>query len=276
MLKRRVLFIAVILALSFTARPAAAAGKDIVKMNGDIFIPNNVVAGDVVAIGGNIVVSGKVENNVVAVGGSIILKAGSSVKGQVVAVGGGVMKEPTAEVGGRVTEVYMPRFIPSFPAFLNGGWMMLWATLSALALLGFLGLAVLLVALVPENMGTAVNALERSFVPMLLWGLLWMILVMPIAVLLAVSLVGIILIPLEILIAALGLILGYIASAIFIGKNILLSFKKVPPPFVDAILGILVLFAVGFVPVIGIAVKAIFLTAGLGAVLTSRFGTIKR
>ena len=71
------------------------------------------------------------------------------------------------------------------------------------------------------------------------------------------------------------LIRGSAPGAVFMGKNILRSFTKRPPPFIDAILGILVLFMIGFVPIVGPIVKVLFLTAGLGAVLTTRFGTLK-
>jgi hypothetical protein len=71
------------------------------------------------------------------------------------------------------------------------------------------------------------------------------------------------------------MMLGYIAAAIFIGKNALLSFKKAPPPFVDAVLGIVILFLIGFVPLVGPVIKALFLVAGFGAVITTRFGTVK-
>ena len=273
MLKRLSVLILALLLLS--ASSAFAKAQDIVKMNTDVEISQGTAANDVVVVGGNITVSGRVESNVVAVGGSVILKPKSYVDGQVVVVGGDLIKDPTATINGRITQIYMPNFIPSIATFLKGGWMVLWATVSILMLLGFLGLTILLVALIPEHMGTAVKALERSFVTMLFWGILWIILIVPIAVLLAISIVGIILIPLEILLMVLALIIGYIASAIFIGKNILLSFGKISPPFADAILGILILFLVGLVPVVGPIVKILFLVAGFGSVLTTRFGTIK-
>lgn len=261
--------------LLLSSSSAFAKAQDIVKMNTDIEISQGMVANDVVAVGGDITVFGRVESNVVVVGGSVILKPKSYVAGQVVVVGGDLIKDPAAIIAGRITQIYMPHFIPSIATFLKGGWMALWATVSILMLLGFIGLTILLVALIPEHMGAAVNALERSFITMLSWGILWMILIVPIAVLLAISIVGVILIPLEILLVVLALIIGYIASAIFIGKNILLSFGKSSPPFIDAVLGILILFLVGLVPVAGPVVKVLFLTAGFGAVLTTRFGTIK-
>ncbi len=265
----------VLLSLVFLTAPAFARDADIVRFNRDIDIPKDMTASDVVAIGGNITVYGRISNNAVAVGGSIILKPGSRVGKEVVVVGGNLIKDPSAEIGGKVTQVYMPNFIPSFTTMLQGGWITLWATISVMVLLGFLGLAILLVALVPEHIGVAVNALEKSFFAMFLWGMLWVILIVPVAVLLAISIVGIILIPLEILLAGLAFIIGYVAAAIYIGKNVMLSFKKIPPPFIDAILGILILFLVGFVPVVGSVIKVVFLIAGFGAVLTSRFGTVK-
>lgn len=274
MIKRAVLF-AIIFLSTLSALPAFAKDYNIVKVNSDIEVPKDMAASDVVAIGGNITVYGRVTNNVVAVGGSVFLKSRSYVGQQVVVVGGDLIREPNAQIDGKVTQIYMPRFIPSFSNLLKGGWVALWAGISVLSLLGFLGLAILLSALIPEHMGACVNALEQTFVAMLLWGILWMILIVPIAVLLAISIVGIILIPVEILLAALAFMIGYIASAVFIGKNILLAFRKFSPPFVDAILGMLILFLVGLIPVVGAAVKALFLIAGFGAVLTTRFGTIK-
>lgn len=272
-----VLIMAVAIAVTtFAAAPNAfAKGHNIIKINKDIEISEEMIVDDVVAVGGSVTVSGRVENSVVAVGGSVILKSGARVGGQVVAVGGDVVKDESAAIIGKITQVDMPNFIPSIATFLKGGWLALWATLSLLALLGFLGLAILLVALIPENVGRTVNALEKSFISMFLWGVLWMILIVPVAVFLAISIVGIILIPLEILLAALAFIIGYIAAAIFIGKNVLLSFKKIPPPFVDVILGILILFLISFVPVVGAVVKALFVTAGFGAVIATRFGTAK-
>ncbi|MFA6142034.1 MAG: hypothetical protein WC738_01920 [Candidatus Omnitrophota bacterium] len=269
-----ILFAAVIISLSSPS--AFAKGQDILKVNKDIEVPKDVSVGDVVAIGGNVTVYGNVQNNIIAVGGSVILMPNSCVGEQIVVVGGELVKDPSAEIGGKVTQVYLPNFVPSFATMLKGGWIALWATISLLALLGFLGLAVLLVALIPEHIGTVVNIIECSFVKMFLWGALWTILIVPIAVMLAISLVGIALIPLEILFVVLALIIGYIAVAIFIGNHIFMVFKKKVHPFVGAISGILTLFLMGFLPLIGPIAKIIFLTAGFGAVINTRFGTIKR
>lgn len=273
---RRFLTLSIVtLCLLVSALPAHAKGGQIIKVSTDIEVKKDMTVSDVVAIGGNVTVYGNVENSVVVVGGSIILKPGSYVGEQVVVVGGELIRDPEARIGGKATQIYMPHFIPSFTTMLRGSWIGIWATISVMVLLGFLGLAVLMAALIPEHIGTAVNALERSFIAMFFWGILWTVLIIPIAVLLAVSIIGIILIPLEILLIVLALILGYITSAVYIGKNIMLAFKKIPPPFTDAILGIIILFLIGFLPVVGPVAKTIFLVAGFGAVLTTKFGTLR-
>lgn len=254
---------------------AFAKGEDVIKFYRDAVIAQGVNVNDVVAIGGNVSVFGRVDGNITAIGGFVILKPGSYVGGEIISIGGEVIKEPGAELAGRATSIYMPHFIPSFATLLKGGWLAVWATISVLVLVGFLGLAVLLIALIPDHMKTIVKSLEASFGIMLLWGLVWMVLIIPIAAALAISIIGVVLIPLEILLVVLALIIGYIAAGVFIGKHVLASFVKKPLPLVDALVGIVILFLIGFVPFVGAVVKALFLMAGYGAVLVTRFGTAK-
>lgn len=269
------IFISICLLLSFATSMASADEKpDIIKLRKDLDISKEMVVNDVIVIDGNLTVLGRVEGNAVVVGGTMTLKRGSRVGGDVVVVGE-ISKDPDAEVIGKITQIYMSHFIPSVIDFFKGGWMVFWAAISLLVLLGFLGLSVLVVALVPEHMGAIALSLERSFLSMFLWGALWIMLIVPIAVLLAISIVGIVLIPFEVLLVALALLIGYIASAIFIGKKIFTAMNKQVTPFLSAILGIVILFLIGFIPIAGAMAKAVFLIAGFGAVVTSKLGTVR-
>ncbi|MFA5143506.1 MAG: hypothetical protein WC522_05010 [Candidatus Omnitrophota bacterium] len=273
-MNKRLVIVVTIFAVIFSAACVFAAGQEVVKFYTDADVPPGTVVDDVVVVGGKATISGRVNNGIVVVGGSVELKKGAYVAEHVVVVGGRCIKEPGAEIGGKISEIDIPHFIPSLHTMLKGGWMAVWATISLLVLLGFLGLAMLLVALIPRHMTNVVNTIRSSFVTMLLWGILWMVLIVPIAILLAISIIGILLIPLEMLMVALALITGYIASAIFIGRSVLISFKKgATHLFLNAIIGILILFFIGFVPVAGQVVKALFLAVGFGAVITTRFGT---
>jgi hypothetical protein len=144
------------------------------------------------------------------------------------------------------------------------------------ALLGLLGISVLVIALIPGHMAVIVSEIERSFFRMFLWGLLWTLSIVPIAALLLISIVGIILIPLELFVAVVALLLGYIVSSIFIGNNILKVLNKPIVPLANAALGIGALFLIGFIPIIGTLVRSIFLITGFGAVMTSWIGISRR
>jgi len=271
-----ILAAAALVAVLAVSLAAAEEAPDVIKLRKNMEISKDMTVNDVIVIDGHVTVLGRVERNAIVVAGAVFLKPNSYVGGDVIAVGGKVFQDPTAVVVGKITQVYVPVFVPMLTGIMHGGWMAVWAAVGALALLGFIGLAILLTALIPQHMGTIVCALEKSFFMMLLWGLLWTVLIAPVAILLAISIVGIVLIPLEMLLAALALILGYIAAAIFIGDRVFISTKRLTIPFLNAIVGIAVLYLIGFVPVLGAVVKVLFLVAGFGAVMTTRFGTIRQ
>jgi cytoskeletal protein CcmA (bactofilin family) len=79
---------------------------DIVKFADDIYIDEDeVVQGDVVAIGGDIIVEGTVVGNVVTTGGDILLGGDAEVQGDVAATFGEVTVEPGAIIDGDVIEI---------------------------------------------------------------------------------------------------------------------------------------------------------------------------
>ena len=66
---------------------------------------DEVVDGDVVAVGGSVTVDGQVNGDVVAVGGGITLGPGASISNNVVVIGGPLRRDPSARIGGRVQEI---------------------------------------------------------------------------------------------------------------------------------------------------------------------------
>ena len=66
---------------------------------------NEVVAGDVVVIGGSIDVLGKVSGDVVSIGGEVTVHEGAVVNGQAVCVGGPVHQEDGSEIRGEVVSL---------------------------------------------------------------------------------------------------------------------------------------------------------------------------
>ena len=87
--------------------PPISIGKsgNIMRVGSDIHIETDqVVVGDVMAVGGDVTVDGHVEGDVVSMGGDVYVHAGGRVDGDVVCMGGELHEDEGAVIGGqRVT-----------------------------------------------------------------------------------------------------------------------------------------------------------------------------
>jgi hypothetical protein len=91
---------------SARSRRSRRGGDDRVRFGGSVRVAEDeVVDGDVVAIGGHVTVEGEVRGDVVAVGGGLTLGPRASVTNNVVVVGGPLRRDPGARIGGDVQEV---------------------------------------------------------------------------------------------------------------------------------------------------------------------------
>ena len=189
-----------------------------------------------------------------------------------VSVGGTIVKARSALVRGDITEIAIPAVGGATAAGFFGGL----ALFSILSFIGFVVLAAILVALFSPQLKLVSTTIEKNTVRTILWGLLIAVLFVPIIILLAISIVGIVLIPVwAILVTAAGLF-GYIAAAQFIGRKILTTFKLKKTTFMlETLAGILLLALVSLVPIFGGLIKALVCLGGLGAVTLTRFGTQK-
>ena len=146
--------------------------------------------------------------------------------------------------------------------------------ISFIAFLGFLALALLTVALLPKPVGLISSAVENHTLKVGLWGILAMALIVPLAILLAVSVVGIVLIPLYVFLVVCAFLTGYIAVARLIGNKITIALKTPDRPMLwETFLGLIVLWAIGWVPIVGWLVKGLSALLGLGGVIVSLLGT---
>jgi len=87
-----------------TPTPPVVIGKsgDVMRVGSDIEIgKDEVVTGDVLAVGGSLTVAGHVEGNAVSMGGDITLESTARVDGDVVCMGGELHEDPGAVVGGK-------------------------------------------------------------------------------------------------------------------------------------------------------------------------------
>ena len=274
---QRVLSLLLIFYLLLTPMAATASSdKSIVKI-GDVTIEKGQKVSNVVAIGGQITVSGAVEKSVVAIGGSVVLTKTAVVKGNVISLGGVIVMARDAEVRGDLTEINSNNLYETLTTALSSeweGWSWIFAVISLSIFLVILVLALLIAALLPKPVRIVSEAIRENTFKVILCGILGLVLIAPLALLLTISVVGIALIPLEVIFVVCSVLLGFIAVGQLIGAKLLRLLKRSEPGIVrETFWGLVILWLIGWIPYVGWMVKAIAIVIGLGATLVSRFGT---
>jgi hypothetical protein len=235
---------------------------------------------DLVAIKGNINIKGKLSGDAVALLGDVHLYPTARVDGDVVSVGGKVIRDAGAKVAGNVSAIVigkgganmMSAYAPYIGFMGIGGFLVM----KVLMFLGFIALAVVIVSFLIRQIGAISSKVEKQWLKSILWGILGYILICPIAILLAITIVGIPLIVIEAVLVSMALIMGYISAAQLIGKKFTKAIKKPNQPMiVEVILGLALLFLIELVPVVGAIIKWLVVTMGFGAAIITRLGTQK-
>ncbi len=250
---------------------------EIVKVGENVMVPENTLVRTAVAIGASVGVAGEIAEDAVAIGGSVVLGPTARVHGNVVSIGGNIKKDPEAKVAGQMKEVPMPQMFCSAtdigtkvaPSAILAA--QLFASL--LTFLGILAIGIAAGFLFPKRVGWVAVSIENAPLKAFLWGLLWIALALPIALLLVVSIIGIPLVILEFVVYGVALVLGYIAVSQVLGKKLLASLRRYNQPMVTEIIwGIVLLTVIGLIPVIGALVNLVVGTMAIGASWMSRLG----
>lgn len=265
----------------FLMPPAAAASSDknVIKIGSDYIVEKGQKVHNVITLGGQITVNGTVDKNVLAVGGSVVLTRTAMVRGDVVSLGGVIVMARDAEVGGDLTEINSSNLLETVTAAVSSeweGWSWIFAVISISIFLVILVLALLISALLPKPVRIVSEAIRENTFKVVLCGLLGVVLPVPLALLLTLSVVGITLIPLEIIIVVCSVLLGFIAVGQMLGARFLRLLRRPRTGIVrETFWGLLLLWMIGWIPYIGVMIKVLAIVIGLGAVLLSRFGTYR-
>jgi hypothetical protein len=269
------LFAAAILLAS--AGAGAAEDKSIIRIGSDVTVETEEKVRSVVVVGGQVTVHGTVDRSVLSIGGSVVLTRTAVVGGNVTALGGVIFSARDAEVGGSLTEINSSNLMETLTAALSAeweGWSWIFAVVSLAIFVVILVVALLIVALLPKPVRTISEAITQQPFRVILCGTLGLILVAPLALLLTISVVGIALIPLEVILVVSAVLLGFIAVGQLIGRGILDRLGRPSAgPLRQTLWGLIVLWVVGWIPYIGWMVKSVAIVVGLGATLVTRFGT---
>ena len=255
----------------------SADSSNIVKIGSDVTIEEGTKVRNVLAIGGQITVDGVVDNHIVAIGGSIVLTGKAVVGGSVFCIGGIIVKGRGAEVYGNLTEINADDISAAIANALSEeweGWSWIFAIISISIFLGVLLLTFLTVFLIPKPIRLISSAIKEKPLKVTVWGLAGLVLIVPLAVLLAISVVGIVLIPLEMTIVLCAVLVGFIAVSQLVGRKLFTVLKRHDQSMVrETIWGLIILWLIGWIPYVGWIVKMCAIIIGLGGVLLTRFGT---
>lgn len=278
-MKKIVTLLAIVSAFIFVFSTTAWAqidgeARNIVRFGEDIEIEEGeVVSGDLVVFGGDAIVAGTVEGNVTVLGGDVELKSTAEIDGELTVLGGRIEREPGAEVKEGVTSGR--RFIPRRGFWIDPTtWFGFSLLFNFLTLLGTLALGAIVVALLPDYSEKIALFIAREPWQAVGVGFLALLLVVPAIVLLAITIIGILLIPLFIIFVVAAYIYGYIAASLLIGKRIFeVSKASASTPIAEAVVGILVVGLLRFIPFVGGLIGLVVGLLGFGAVLLTKFGT---
>ncbi len=278
-MKKNALLLMILITCLFLCSTATvrAESANIVKIGSNVTIEEGTKVRNVLTIGGQITVEGVVENNVVSFGGSIVLTRTAVVGGNVFSLGGIIVRGRGAEVYGTLTEINTDDISEAITKALSEeweGWSWIFAIVSMSIFLGLLLVTVLTVFLIPKPVRLISSAIKEKPFKVTLWGLIGLVLIVPLAVLLAVSVIGIVLIPLEMAIVLFAVILGFIAVSQLVGRKLFTVLKRHDQSLMrETIWGLVILWLIGWIPYVGWMIKMCAIVLGLGGVLLTRFGT---
>ncbi|MDD4356535.1 MAG: hypothetical protein PHN98_04715 [Smithellaceae bacterium] len=260
------LVLLLLLSLPVEAKHILMAGRDVTVKQGE-------KVENVVVVGGQATINGLVEQNVIAVGGSVVLTNYAVVRGNVIVVGGIVAKGSGSLVFGDITEVNSTTLADSINSAMRGeleGWSLILNVISLCFFAIILIIALIMALLMPQSLDAVVSAIRTYTLKSFFWGFLATLMIMPFFMLLAVSVIGILLIPLAFTALLLAVIIGFIAFGSLLGNMII---TKIFPGHQKSIVketlvGLCLLWLLGWIPFyIGMLIKALAITFGLGGVV---------
>lgn len=249
--------------LAFAAMPRVASA-DILDHGKTVFFHNvtigsdETVDGDLTVVFGDARVAGHVQGDVNTIFGKCIIEDGAQIDGHANCI---------TDDGARALA---PWFVNSaaFDAFRNQDkHLLVRFGASAIVLLVFL--------LFPVRMRIAHDRLERHPGLAALVGAIAVLAIVPVAIILAITIVGIPLIVLEFAAVFVGIWLGTGAVALLVGRRLteLIMPSHTPSPLWALILGLVIVSAAETVPYIGWAVTALVWLVGLGASILAFLGS---
>ncbi len=262
--------------------PAQAENdQEIFRFREPIVVANESEIISAVAVGSSIQVEGVVKESAVALGGDVIIGSAGAVEGDAIAIGGHVIKAPGAHVGGKVTSVPISfaRFRRSLAVALPTLIIGMGALVGAAIVFGSLGsvaLALLVLALFPDQTEAARKQIDAHPAKTFIFGFIALILTLPVLVFLTITIIGI---PLAFVVAVLvmaALVLGTVALGQWIGFRLGVILKRSFHPMFAGLIGLFLMTAIAAIHFIGVLAQGVIVCMALGSVAFSRFRAVQQ
>ena len=259
------------IAFIFLLSPSVEA-KNVFKAGSDIAVEEGQTVNNIVCIGGQVTVNGLVEQNILAIAGSVVLTHKAVVRGNVVVVGGVVVRGSGSQIFGDITEINSSTLSDAINSAMRGeldGWSLILNIISLCFFAIILIIALIMTLLIPRSLAIIANAIQTNKIKSLLWGFLTTLMIVPFFMLLAISIIGIFLIPLAFTALLLAAIVGFIAFSSLLGNFIITKiFHGYKKSLVkETLVGLSLLWILGWIPFyIGMLIKVLAITFGLGGV----------
>lgn len=247
--------------------------NNIILTGQDAHVPANTQVENVVVFGANARISGRVLGEVVSIGGSVYLDSTAIVDGTAVAIGGTIELSPGAQVYGEQVSVglgSLGQLWPRLGSFGFSRWRYSFA-FGRLLTVVFLGCIVFWLFQQPvERIAGSVNLNPAKAT---LFGLLAYLAVIPLTILFVITILGIPLVPILWLLVFVARFMGQVALGLLAGRWLAPYLKLEVTDMALALLGLVVLALISFLPVVGGLASLFYGLIGFGAALWSRLGT---
>ena len=259
--------------------------EDVVVVSGNATI-NGRVLGDLVVVGGSAEVLGKVDGDLVVILGSTSLGPAAEIGSDLVVIGGRLTREPGSKIDGEPFVMSRMGILPKFEALQSYtvhalmmvrpiapqfGWM--WGIVGI-----FLLLYLLIAVLFPRPIKACVDTLEKRPVGSFFMGILLFVLLAPLTFLLAVSIVGIPVIPFLFCSMIVAYLFGKVSVYRFAGTQLgkQLNIATLQLPLVAFLIGAFIFCLLYTIPILGFLVWGAVIPFGMGAAALAALGSVRR
>jgi acetyltransferase-like isoleucine patch superfamily enzyme len=272
-------------------KKAKRKGSQRIQLGNEVIIEQEEEVSKSVSIGNSVTIKGTVEDSAVSIGGDVFLESTAVVGGDAVSIGGKIIAQDGAIIQGDAVSIGKGLFIEegatvegdrvSFKLPLSslsgvgsifGMGIIFWIFAAIVRSLVLYILALLLVWGMPDRITKAKEYFDHKAGWSFGSGFLLMICFFPLILILALTIIGIPLIPIVALLLAGAIVFGYATVFTWLGSKVPILKSKKSSTWALTI-GFLAFTLINMIPILGGIFFAIMTLAAVGVSFLSRFGS---